>query len=75
MIVFWLGIIFLVVWGLRAFGNTTSRDRRPERTSTSLEIAQQRYARGELSRDEYLALVDDLLMADGANPKTKRSER
>ena len=50
MIVFWGVIIGLVVWGIRAV--TDRRDRSPGGGSP-LEIAQRRYARGEISKEEF----------------------
>jgi putative membrane protein len=50
MIVFWGVIIGLVVWGIRA---VTDRRDRPSLESSPLEIAQRRYARGEISKEEF----------------------
>ncbi len=64
MALFWAVVILLAVWGLRMLF--------PDRRSTSsaaantpLEIAQRRYSRGEISRDEYLALLADLRSIKG----------
>jgi len=35
----------------------------PEKTSTAVDILEQRYARGEIGREEYLQKKNDLLMA------------
>ena len=53
------GIIVLAIWGFRKlFSDQRST---PLASPTSaLEIAQLRYSRGEISRDEYLALMVDL---------------
>jgi len=74
MILFWLGVAVLIIWGLRVLFFETPRERRSNEPLSALEIARQRYARGELSRDEYLALVEDLQIADRIYPKAKRSE-
>jgi putative membrane protein len=50
MIVFWGVIIGLVVWGIRA---VTDRRDRPSLEGSPLEIAQRRYARGEISKEEF----------------------
>jgi len=57
MVVFWIAIIVLVVWGIKRFTQETT-------TLTSkggaLEIAKQRYAKGEISKQEYEQLKRDL---------------
>ncbi len=64
MLIFWLlvlaGIVFLVLWVLRAY-------RRGEAappsggTSRALEILKERYARGELTREQYDQMRRDIL--------------
>jgi putative membrane protein len=59
MLVFWGGIITLVVWGIKKLtergskANTTGK-RNP------LDIAKERYARGEISREEFEQIKKDL---------------
>jgi putative membrane protein len=56
MVVFWSGIIALVVWGISKLtgrGNSSGRQ-------TPLEIAKERYARGEISRKELEQMKKDL---------------
>jgi putative membrane protein len=59
---FWLAIlaaiIAAVVWGLRS--QKRCRAGLLERRSDSLEILEERYARGEIDRDEYLQKKRDL---------------
>jgi putative membrane protein len=57
---FWLllivGVILLIVWGVRQLaGRSTGAQERP------LAILQQRYARGEISSEEYERIRVDLL--------------
>lgn len=49
MALFWVGLIALIIWGLRGLvvGQSTSRG------PSALEILQQRFARGEISREEF----------------------
>ena len=50
MVVFWGGIIFLIAWAIRHWS------RRPEMYgggSHALDIARERYARGEISKEEF----------------------
>jgi putative membrane protein len=49
MILFWIGILLLVIWGVSGLFPTNQRTTGP----TALEILQQRYARGEISREEF----------------------
>lgn len=63
---FWLAIIALVIWAIviiaRA-GNRGRADNTPplERRSKGLDILEERYARGEIQRDEYLEKKRDLI--------------
>lgn len=63
MLAFW-GLLFgLVVWAARGGlgGSGSASHPHPPHTSTSpLEILQARYARGEISRDEYETILRDL---------------
>jgi putative membrane protein len=77
MILFWIGIIGLILWGLKSLLTSERALQRPSHLPSSpLEIVQARYARGEISRDEYLALVADLQSTDDIvrYSKEKRSE-
>jgi putative membrane protein len=54
MLLFWVAIVVLAVWGLRALATGSARTQPPAGPPpTPLEIAQARYARGEIGRDEY----------------------
>jgi len=76
MILFWIGVIALIVWGLKALLTNERAPQRPSPTLSALDIAKARYARGEISREEYLALIADLQTIDDnvRYPKEKRSE-
>jgi putative membrane protein len=59
MVLFWLVVIGLAIWGLRAlFPDNHSVQIGPG--TSPLDIVQLRYSRGEISRDEYLALMEYL---------------
>lgn len=62
MLVFWGGLITFTVLAVRAVWNAGSdRDRSPSIAGDRpLEIARQRYARGEISREEFLEIKKDL---------------
>jgi putative membrane protein len=55
MLIFWGGLIWLVVWLVRRpDANTISRDGDP------LEIARRRYARGEITNEEFQQIRQNL---------------
>ncbi len=56
MAIFWGGLIALLVWGITKLGrrNGSSPKRDP------LDVAKDRYAKGELSREEFQQLKKDL---------------
>lgn len=63
-IVFWLLILFLVVAAVMAVMRSGIAADRPDnepRRSKGLEILEERYARGEINRDEYLQKRQDIL--------------
>jgi len=58
MVVFWGGIIALIVWGVKKLterGGTSTGERR-----SALDIAKERYARGEITKDQFEQLKKDL---------------
>ena len=54
MVLFWGGVLGVVVWGVRQFTKDKGRDRSP------LDIAKERLARGEISKDEFERIKGDL---------------
>lgn len=61
MIFFWGGLIALVVWAVRSFSGDRSGGQSGGSTNDALTVAQERYARGEISREEFLQIKSDLL--------------
>ncbi len=57
MALFWIGVILLVVWGL---SNAFPRQRQSAEPDAA-EILKRRYARGEISREEYMQASETLL--------------
>jgi putative membrane protein len=59
-LLFWLalvaGIVVLVVWAVRQAGSRPRDERGPD----AVEILRQRYARGELSREQFEQMKRDL---------------
>lgn len=62
MVLFWGGIIFLIAWSVSRLTGGRSEGGQSEgaRGGDALEIARQRYARGEISGEEYERIRDDL---------------
>ena len=56
MALFWVGVILLVVWGL---SNAFPRQRQSAEPDAA-EILKRRYAKGEISREEYLQASETL---------------
>ena len=56
MVIFWGGIIVLIVWGIKKLtergGSTSKHD--------PLDIAKERYAKGEISEEEFNQLKKNL---------------
>ena len=59
-----VGIVVLVVWIVRQFNRTTNQSsstyNKTGSTLTAREILDIRYARGELSREEYQTMLNDI---------------
>jgi len=64
MVFFWGAIIALIVWAVQSLsqrdGGQTQRGGATPPVRTPLEIAKERYARGEISRDEFEQMKRDL---------------
>jgi len=53
MVAFWAVIIFLVVWAVRTFARPSGLQQAPSSPRSPLDIAKERYARGEITREEF----------------------
>jgi len=64
MVLFWGSIIALIVWGVQAATRRDTGQTQPPQSgaprSTPLEIAAGRYARGDISREEFEQIKKDL---------------
>ena len=60
-----LPIVLIVLWFLRDAVGESPRGRDGDRETSALEIARRAYARGELSREQYLQVVADLEQTTG----------
>lgn len=56
MVIFWVGLIALIVWGITRLTrrNGSSSKHNP------LDVAKERYARGEISKEEFEQIKKDL---------------
>ena len=57
MLLFWGGIIALIVWGVTKL---TRHDNNTIRSSNPLDLVKERYARGEITKDQFEQLKKDL---------------
>jgi putative membrane protein len=58
MVVFWGGLIALIVWAVSRF--TRSENKRGGKKQDPLDIARERYARGEISKEQSEQIKKDL---------------
>jgi putative membrane protein len=56
MILFWGGLIALIVWGISRLTKRGVMGGKP----TPLDIAKERYARGEITKEQYEQIKKDL---------------
>ncbi|MBN1160513.1 MAG: SHOCT domain-containing protein [Dehalococcoidales bacterium] len=54
MLIFWGGLAALIIWGIKKFSRHDSRSQSP------LDIARERYSRGEISKEEFDQIKKDL---------------
>ncbi len=55
MVIFWGGVIAVAVWGIRQFTGDRRRD------GSALDIARERLARGEITKEEFDRIRGDLV--------------
>jgi putative membrane protein len=59
MLLFWGGLIALIFWTVKSFASR-SVERAEEYRPSAREILDRRYAQGEINRDEYERMKEDL---------------
>jgi len=77
MALFWLPIVAVTVWAIRQTAaprrahaaSPSGEGRAPSAAQSASEIARRRYAGGEITREQYLQLVEDL---DGPGERRAR---
>jgi len=55
-----IGIVVLVVWAVKRFTNGTSNGNQHPGSQSPAEILKLRYARGEITREQYQQMLKDL---------------
>ncbi len=55
-----IGIVVLVVWAVRRFNTSGSNWNQSVASQSPREILQARYARGEITREQYQQMLSDL---------------
>ncbi|MBT3362207.1 MAG: SHOCT domain-containing protein [Chloroflexi bacterium] len=60
MVAFWGGVIALVVWIVKRPSGADDRSRSDSHSTSPFDIAKERYARGEISKQEYDQIRRDL---------------
>jgi putative membrane protein len=60
MIIVWIVIIGLIVWGVIALTKHTAKSTGGGERRDPLEILKERYARGDISREEFERMKNDL---------------
>jgi putative membrane protein len=58
MVIFWGAIIFLVVWAVRQLSGRSGGSRAG--SSHAIDIARERYARGEINKEDFDRIKRDL---------------
>jgi putative membrane protein len=56
-VLFWVAVIFLIVWAIRKSGRYTGMD---TQNRTALDIAKERYAKGEITKEQFDQIKKDL---------------
>ncbi len=60
MVLVWGGLILLAVWLVKSLFPTNSHTPHPYQGTNAIEILNQRYARGEITREQYEVFKHDL---------------
>ena len=60
MMIVWIVIAALIIWGIVALARRNSSTPETRRGKDALEIAQGRYAKGEISKEQFDEIKEDL---------------
>ena len=64
MILFWGAMVALVVWGIRRISQRGGSESHPPGERDAMDIARERYARGEISKQEFDQIKQDLSFSE-----------
>ena len=71
MAIVWVPLLLILVWALREFGRPRGSEQPPASQlppePDAREIARRAYARGEIDRERYLQIIEDLEQTKGSN--------
>ena len=59
-LLFWLAIIFLIIWGVKQIAGRGQNTSQLTRNDNALEILRERYAKGEIDKQEFETKKRDL---------------
>lgn len=70
MAIVWLPLLLVVLWALRQFGQTGQPPKPPgsgtaPEPTDAREFARRAYARGEMTREQFLRVIEDLDRTEG----------
>ena len=60
MVIFWAVVIWVVVWGIKKLTERGGSGSSGAERRSPLDIAKERYARGEISKEEFEQIKKDL---------------
>jgi len=58
--IFWIVVVMIGVWAVAQLLRSPDRAPAHEKRSSALDVLEERYARGEIGRDEYLQKKQDI---------------
>lgn len=61
MLFFWIAVISLIIWAIRGFGMSRHHYQQIQDNSKALDILKERYAKGEIEKQEFETKKKDLL--------------
>ncbi len=59
-IIFWIVVVGLIVWGVVALARRGGSGTNVSERKTPLDVAKERYAKGEISKEEFERMKKDL---------------
>ncbi|HEX9971019.1 MAG TPA: SHOCT domain-containing protein [bacterium] len=59
-LLFWLVIVFLIIWGVKQIAGRNQNSNQLTRKDNVLDILRERYAKGEIDKEEFEAKKRDL---------------